>query len=65
VSEEEASKELSFYTPDNETNMMLDAEGQVKAASFSKLVERLTGPNAIGTSFCSMLLRALSMMFFV
>ena len=52
VSEETASLELSFYTPDNESNLVNDAEGQVKAASFSKLVERLTGANAIGTDRC-------------
>lgn len=49
VSEEATSKELTFYAPDTEANVILDENGQLKAASFSKLVEKLTAASSIGT----------------
>lgn len=51
VSEEATSKELTFYSPDTEMNVMLDENGQLKAASFSKLVEKLTAASSIGAPY--------------
>lgn len=54
MSEEATSTALTFNTPDNESNIILDGEGQVKAASFSKLIERLTSAQSIGTTLLTL-----------
>lgn len=40
---------LNFAEPDNENNMLRDADGQIKGASFAKIISKMVDPHNFGT----------------
>jgi hypothetical protein len=40
---------LNFDEPDNENNMLRDADGQIKGASFAKIIAKMVDPHNFGT----------------
>lgn len=40
---------LNFDEPDNENNMLRDADGQIKGASFAKIISKMVDPHNFGT----------------
>lgn len=43
------SSTLNFAEPDNENNMLRDADGQIKGASFAKIITKMVDPHGWGT----------------
>lgn len=41
-----------FEIPDNETNILYEADGRVKAATLAKLVSKLTSPRGVEMAYC-------------
>lgn len=39
---------LDFIEPDNENNMLKDADGQIKGASFAKIISKMVDPQNFG-----------------
>lgn len=44
---------LNFDEPDNENNMLRDADGQIKGASFAKIICKMVDPQNFGTFLMS------------
>ena len=40
---------LNFDEPDNENNMLRDADGQIKGASFAKIIAKMVDPHNFGS----------------
>lgn len=40
---------LNFDEPDNENNMLRDADGQIKGASFAKIIAKMVDPQYFGS----------------
>lgn len=47
------SMALNFDEPDNENNMLRDENGQIKGASFAKIIAKMVDPHNFGTFLSS------------
>lgn len=43
------NQQLTFDEPDNENNMLRDADGAIKGASFAKIITKMVDPQHFGT----------------